>query len=114
MRSDAIFKRSLTADYWEWENVTAPDGVTVARAYHLVAEGKKFAVTASMASGTLEVFSDMEMQYNAQLRNPKDGNNLPLWSDGSGAYVGAGEPVFDIRGNKEGWRYNITRGVVPT
>lgn len=110
MKIAAIVKHKFTGEYWDF--TITDDPITGSRTYNYFFVKNITGSVVPLASGVLSIFTDTQLRHNSQVRNLRDaGGNFvfPDFATGesNSAYVGIGEPLFDVFSNNAGWRYNL-------
>lgn len=113
MRYDTLFKRAFTGEYWDYTTEQGIDG-QLTHTYFKVRDIRFSLISAE--KGTMYLFSEDQLRYNAQVRSLRDASGNPVFvQDISGmeelSYIGVSEPVFDINGSVIGYRHDLSQGV---
>lgn len=100
----AVAKQYLySADLYGYILVTSADGTVTQREYDVAPTQVKLALSVNLL-GDLVIDSLTKMQINAYLRNVRDRNNTPIYTDGVWEIYQTA-PLLSGIGTVEGYRY---------
>lgn len=113
MKLNTNIKPLFTGEYWNYTSEQGIDG-QVTKTYFKVKDIEFSLISAE--KGTMYLFMEEQLRYNAQVRVIKDNTGRlvfidPLSGNGLVAYIGISEPVFDIYGTVIGFRHDLSQGV---
>lgn len=113
MKFTTMHTHVFTAEYWDYTTEQGIDGQLTST--YFFDRNLRFSLV-SAEKGTMYLFADEQLRYNAQVRELKDsvGNYVfkqALTGEPVLSYVGLSEPVFDVFGTVVGYRHDLSQGV---